>query len=345
MAITITKQPVNATIPVGGTATFTVEATGEGLTYQWQWQSASGSGWSNSGLPTANSPTLEVPATEDRNGQGYSCLITDANGNQVRTYAVTLTIIPIHITKQPYSVAAKSNTDTVCFKVEAEGEGLTYQWEYNTTDGNWKNNSNESAVTSELTFIARPYHDTYEYRCLITDANGNQVRTNEVTLYIIDGSLSADKGLVSMSTLSDIADAIRVKTETTDGILPPDMAAMIEGLSVGSEVLTGTFTPSSGGASVQYLGSSLPTYENYRLVIYGATSYAVHEALDGTILDIAVASARYETINKNGNHFEVDHAAGSISYRTNDGAISGAFTFFTNVTYTWCYFELKGASA
>lgn len=103
----------------------------------------------------------------------------------IQCAGVTLwTAPPIVITKQPVNVATFENI-TVKFSVRAEGEGLTYQWEYN-TDGTWKNNSNASATSAELTFTAKDYHNGYKYRCLITDAAGNMLRTKEVLLNVND---------------------------------------------------------------------------------------------------------------------------------------------------------------
>lgn len=44
------------------------------------------------------------------------------------------------------------------------------------------------------------------------------------------------KGLIEQSTLTAIADAIRAKTETTDTMLPSEMAGLIEAISTGVEL-------------------------------------------------------------------------------------------------------------
>lgn len=249
----------------------------------------------------------------------------------------------ITITKQPTCKAAFAN-DTVTFTVEATGDGLTYQWQFSQdSGGSWSKLYWDGATTDTMTFAANETRAANLYRCMITDALGNVVYTIAVTLTMLD--VASANGLVSSETLKSMANAIRAKTATTDKIFPADMAAMIAGLSVGSEVLTGTFTPSSDGVYTHYLGSSLPAYENHRLIIYGTTSYAVHEMLNGTIRDIASAAARYETINRDGSYWDIDNATGSITYRTKEGNISTAFIFGIGVTYEWCYFELKGASA
>ena len=91
---------------------------------------------------------------------------------------------PIVITRQPENVSTPSGV-TITFKVAAEGDGLTYQWEYLVLGSSgWKNNTMSGNTTDTLTFKAQAYHNGYKYRCLITDAAGNTIRTEEVTLTI-----------------------------------------------------------------------------------------------------------------------------------------------------------------
>ena len=90
----------------------------------------------------------------------------------------------IMIITQPRSISTPVSTNVV-FSVVAKGEGLTYQWEYSSNGGaSWANSTMASATSSELTVVARAYLDGYPYRCLITDKNGNKLRTNEVVLTI-----------------------------------------------------------------------------------------------------------------------------------------------------------------
>ena len=81
--LAITAQPSDYTGRVGGTAKFTIEATGEGLSYQWQYQNSNVADWSNSLQSGNKTNELSVPVTAGRNGQKYRCVITDANGHSV----------------------------------------------------------------------------------------------------------------------------------------------------------------------------------------------------------------------------------------------------------------------
>ena len=86
----ITAQPKAASAYVGGTAAFTVTATGAGLKYQWQYNS--GKGWTDSTLSTAKTATLSVTVTAPKNGFKYRCISTDANGKTQTSYTATLTV-------------------------------------------------------------------------------------------------------------------------------------------------------------------------------------------------------------------------------------------------------------
>ena len=90
--IEIISQPSDYSGNVGDVATFSVEAVGEGLTYQWQYRTATGSTWRNSGMQGATTSNLTVQVTKARNGQSYRCIITDTNGNTLTSEAASLTV-------------------------------------------------------------------------------------------------------------------------------------------------------------------------------------------------------------------------------------------------------------
>jgi len=87
----ITAQPADATVAEGGTAVFSVTATGNNLSYQWQYRSPSGN-WTNSAAQSATTASLSIGAISARNGYKYRCIITDATGAAVVSDAATLTV-------------------------------------------------------------------------------------------------------------------------------------------------------------------------------------------------------------------------------------------------------------
>ena len=187
-ALQIIGQTTGAQVFAGEKVTFTVQAQGTGLTYQWQYKTATGKTWNNSTTGNPKTATLTVEATEKRNGYQYRCIVTDANGQQVISDAATLTVViktPLQITDQPTSTKA-SEGEKVAFTVQAQGEGLTYQWQYKTATGKtWNNSSTGNPKTDTLTVEATEKRNGYQYRCIVTDANGQQVISDAATLTVV----------------------------------------------------------------------------------------------------------------------------------------------------------------
>ncbi len=182
----ITSQPTDVSGEVGTNATFTVVADGSGVTYQWQYQNADAANWRNSSQNGNKTGTLTVPITEARNGQKYRCIVTDAGGNSLTSAEVTLTATPaipkITITTQPTDVTGEVGTDAT-FTVVAEGNELTYQWQYlNVGATNWRNSSQSGSNTNTLTIPITEARNGQQYRCVITDVDGNTVTSDAATL-------------------------------------------------------------------------------------------------------------------------------------------------------------------
>ena len=186
IAINIVQQPTDCSAVVGSTAKFTVAAEGEGLTYQWQLKK--GSSWANQSSGGATTPTFSVKADMSRNGKVYRCLITDANGDQIATDPVTLTVKEpsITITQQPTDCTALVGSKAK-FTVAAEGEGLTYQWQLK-KGSSWANQSSGGATTPTFSVTADVSRNGKIYRCLITNSDGEQLASDPVTLTVKEAS-------------------------------------------------------------------------------------------------------------------------------------------------------------
>jgi hypothetical protein len=88
----ITKQPQSQTVSAGETATFSVTATGGGLTYQWA--SEAPGGVSFTAITGATSGTYTTAATTlTQNGTLYNCVVTNGSGSTLSNAAV-LTVTP-----------------------------------------------------------------------------------------------------------------------------------------------------------------------------------------------------------------------------------------------------------
>lgn len=96
--ITITVQPVNASVVEGETATFSVTATRTGtgsLTYAWQKQEGGAGAWTAISGATAATYTTPVTVLADDNGDKYRVVVS-LNGADAKTSnAVTLTVTEV----------------------------------------------------------------------------------------------------------------------------------------------------------------------------------------------------------------------------------------------------------
>ncbi len=197
----ITSQPANAAVAAGSTAKFTVKATGVSLTYQWQYKAAGGSNWLNCSMDGNKTVTLSVPVTTGRNGYQYRCKITDANGNVTYSTAAKLTVKTV-VTSQPADVSAATGS-TAKFTVKATGVSLTYQWQYKAAGGsNWLNCSMDGNKTVTLSVPVTTGRNGYQYRCKITDANGNVTYSTaaKLTVKTVVTSQPADVSAAAGST-------------------------------------------------------------------------------------------------------------------------------------------------
>ncbi|MBQ2478176.1 MAG: hypothetical protein II510_01705, partial [Erysipelotrichales bacterium] len=76
----------------------------------------------------------------------------------------------------------------VSFKVAASGTGLTYQWYYRTSaTGTWQKSTAACATTNTYSLAASSVtkaRSGYQYRCVVTDGNGQSVTSSAATLTV-----------------------------------------------------------------------------------------------------------------------------------------------------------------
>jgi hypothetical protein len=116
----ITRQPASVAVPRGNTGTFSVEATGGSLTYQWYATTPGAADQAISGATSATYSTTTAGA--------YFVIVSNRAG-EARSNNATLSfeIAPV-IDSQPQSASIREG-DTHLFSVKASGSGLSYQWE------------------------------------------------------------------------------------------------------------------------------------------------------------------------------------------------------------------------
>ena len=128
-AAAITSQPVATTVCNGTPATFTVGATGTGVTYQWYVSTAAVPAYT--AIAGATSATLTLATTTPAmNGNSYRVVVTTTTcAGSVTSNNVILTVNTVaNIGTQPTAQSA-CVPNTATFTVAATGTGLTYQWQ------------------------------------------------------------------------------------------------------------------------------------------------------------------------------------------------------------------------
>jgi uncharacterized protein (DUF2141 family) len=181
-SLTIVTQPVDYAGPAGSTASFTVEAAGDGLTYQWWVKSRTATKFSKSSVTNA---VYSTTLTAANSGRQLYCVVKDISGNTLRTDTVTMTVItPLSIVTQPVDYEGPEGS-TASFTVEATGDGLTYQWWVKKPTATKFSRSSITGDTYavELTAV-RNGNQVY---CVVTDAYGNSLRTDTVTMTVGEG--------------------------------------------------------------------------------------------------------------------------------------------------------------
>ena len=182
----ITVQPKDQSAQVGNIATFTVDATGTGtLSYQWQSRKDASTAWANSGQSGAKTKTLSVTATAGLHGWQFRCVVTDGNGKSWGSGAATLKVSPKFTTQPKSQTVAVGNTAT--FTAEAIGKTpLNYQWQ-SRKDANsaWSNSGQTGSKTKKLSVASTAGLNGWQFRCVVTDANGKSWGSGIATLTVV----------------------------------------------------------------------------------------------------------------------------------------------------------------
>ena len=179
VAISVLSQPESAVAYVEDVVSFSVEAVGSDLHYQWYYKKAGEAEWSEWENATKPKATTKVYASW--NAAEFYCRITDAKGHSIKSNTVSLTVSP-RITGQPVDAMGKVGKKAA-FTVKASGAGLTYQWYYKKKDGiTWTRWSKQTKSTATLDVYQS--WDGTQFYCEIRDVNGEQIKTEVVKLIV-----------------------------------------------------------------------------------------------------------------------------------------------------------------
>ena len=217
--LAIKTQPVSVMVNVGETAELKVEVEGgkEPYTYQWQktvtiTKSVTSDFVDEEGkYEGAKTDTFKITLASAGSIKAISCKITDAEGNTVTSEVATLTFVgeeenketeedssasarPSSPTKPTTSIALAIKTqpegttvktgESATLSVTAEGgkAPYTYQWEYYARYKKSASWSKIDSATENEVSVSQVSAGNVKYRCVITDAEGASVTSEECTV-------------------------------------------------------------------------------------------------------------------------------------------------------------------
>lgn len=155
-ALTISSQPRPSTLCAGLSTSFSVAASGSGLSYQWQVSTNGGVVWVN--ISGQTNSTLNVnTVTTTMNGYLYRVVLNGPCSIDLNSAAAMLTVnMPVSLASQPVDASVCVGSDAR-FAVSALGSSITYQWQVSkggTLFSNLTNNATYDGVTSNQLIIS-----------------------------------------------------------------------------------------------------------------------------------------------------------------------------------------------
>jgi hypothetical protein len=154
----ISSQPTAQSVDEGNTATFSLTATGTGLSYQWQ--SDASESWADlvdgGDISGANTNTLQIANVEQADEVNYRCIVT-GTCSTVTSNSVALTI----------------NTVTVTFSENnsIEGATITCNGESQDTDVNGEAVFQLPANTTQSYTVSKGGYEQYSSSVVVQEAN------------------------------------------------------------------------------------------------------------------------------------------------------------------------------
>jgi predicted transglutaminase-like cysteine proteinase len=303
----ITTQPQSQSVATGGTATFTVVASGPGLSYQWWSAPAGSSSFSPIGGATGSSYTTGT-VSQAVNGTQYECVVSDTFGSTTSNIAVLSWLAPgtDYVAAATLGSVRNNFTGWVGMKVTVAASSVTVS------------RLGRVFVTGNTgTHIVK----------IVNAATSQDVSGGSVSVSMTGGSSGAFSyaNLPTPVTLSANTSYYIVSQETLGGDSWYDVNTTIQTTSVAAEK-TGVY--SSDGATYNLLGSA---NQSYGPVDFVYSTASVQPAITGQPQSVTVGVGGSTT-------FSVSATGGNLGYQwasapsgsSNFTAIGGA----TGSSYT-----------
>ncbi len=175
----VTSSPKDVVIEKGKTANFSIDATGDNITYLWQADERD--------ITEATDKSYKKSdVTPSDSGTSYRCIISNDAGSDTSDNAILHVVDKVEaptITTQPLNNSVTENS-SVTFSVEASGVGIAYQW--------YKNGKALNGATGKSYIINRvtTADNSATFYCIMTNSGGSKT-SKTVTLTVTKKSSHA----------------------------------------------------------------------------------------------------------------------------------------------------------
>ena len=251
-SVTIETQPADWEGDETGRAEFTVTAAGgtEPYTYQWQYKTASGNWKDRSGATEKDFSIL----AKGREGMEFRCVVTDADGNIANSDSAKIIYAApkLIIETQPADWEGEESGRAEFTVAAANGtEPYTYQWQYKTASGNWKDRADANA--KDFSILAKG-REGMEFRCVVTDADGNIAYSDSAKIIYVEVSEFTigeftykilEDSTVEVKSYSGTSAEVTVEASVTYANVSYNVSAIGEGAFLGNKTLTTIHLPNA----------------------------------------------------------------------------------------------------
>jgi photosystem II stability/assembly factor-like uncharacterized protein len=339
---TITANPAaNTTGCIGSPVTFTVGASGTGVTYQWQISTNNGVTFSNIGtgavyLGTATNTLTIISVVATQNLNQFRCVVSGTCTPAANSTASILNI-PVIITTQPLAVTQCAG-GTANFSVVTAGVGVSYQWQVSTDAGVTYNNVTDGGVYSGTTTATLTITGTtaamngYLYRCVT--ANSPCTLNSSGALLTVNTAPAVVTQPVA-TTLVCVGQTVAISTTASGTALTYQWQLSIDGGTTYNNIVNGGVYSGATTASLTITGAiaTMDGYK-YKCVINGtctpSTTTTVSTISISTPVAITVQPVNATVCANNTATFSVTATGTVLSYQWQVSVNGGAT--FTNIT-------------
>lgn len=319
-APTITTQPASKSVAYNGTASLSVAATGNSLSYQWQ-SSSDNSSWSN--ISGATSSSYSAPTTT-YGTKYYRCIVTNTlNGYTASTNSsvasVTVGITAPTFTTQPTGgTVYRGATKTMTVAATAPYGTITYQWQSSSNNTSW---SNISGATSTSYTAPTSSVGTVYYRCVATATH------------------SGVSGATTSNSVSVVVSATPAPTITKN---PADASAFVGETKSASVTATGNslsyqWQSSSNNSTWSNISGATSSSYTYPTSSTGTTYYrcVVTNTLNGYTATANSSAATITVVDVTPPTFTKSPVSATYYIGTSSTALSVTATSNATITYQW----------